>query len=246
MLCLRYVHTYMSMYIYVSIYTHTHLYVPIHILTHMGYITHMHVHVYTHACIKKLWSSTECGRNSPSECGRNSPYASFCWRLLCSLRNFCYCIHLSCLFISPLLSLHITSPVSSYHHPSSALVVVRALTHVCLLHTHTDMHTEGLLHVVWDTSCCFSFRHTHTQSVLNDPSFNPTTGCMDSKQCTGKGGLLAFMQVSKTVCTSAGSGMWGATLGDGEIAGIVIGSVVGGALLCCVLWMGFCRKKQEG
>jgi hypothetical protein len=100
------------------------------------------------------------------------------------------------------------------------------------------------MHIAFSIETSMVVSHMY-MSVLHDPSFNPTTGCMDSKQCTGKGGLLAFMEVSKTVCASAASGMWAEGLREGEIVGIIIGSIVGVALLGCVLWMGLCRKKHQ-
>jgi hypothetical protein len=79
--------------------------------------------------------------------------------------------------------------------------------------------------------------HSQTQSVLNNDAFNPTTGCKDTKQCTGRGGYLAFMDVPVSICSTSASGMNGAGLfSAGELAGIIIGAICGTLLLglCCV------------
>ncbi len=82
----------------------------------------------------------------------------------------------------------------------------------------------------------------YTQAVLNGAAFNPTAGCRDATQCSGKGGLLAFMEVPSTKCTTTASA-WDIKngLSGGEIAGIVIGSVCGVMLIGVLAWVGWNR-----
>ncbi len=90
------------------------------------------------------------------------------------------------------------------------------------MHTHARIHTHT---------------HTHTQSVLNGNAFNPTEGCRDMRHCTGKGGLLAFMEVPAPACTStAALGPGAPDLSGGAIAGIVIGVVAAVVLLAAFLF----------
>ncbi len=82
------------------------------------------------------------------------------------------------------------------------------------------------------------------QSVLNGESFNPISGCRDLRVCTGKGGLLAFMEVAAPACTSSaalGGASWG-DLSTGAIVGIVVGVV---AALVLVAGFGFAIWKRE-
>jgi hypothetical protein len=78
----------------------------------------------------------------------------------------------------------------------------------------------------------------YTQAVLNAASFNPLSGCKESRHCNGRGGLLAFMEVLSPACTTETSvvGSSGG-LSGGEIAGIVIGSVCGVVLVGVLVWM---------
>jgi hypothetical protein len=65
------------------------------------------------------------------------------------------------------------------------------------------------------------------------------------RHCTGKGGLLAFIEVSAPACTSAAAlgGAWGAPeLSGGAIAGIVIGVVAAVVLLAAFLFVVWRRE----
>jgi hypothetical protein len=78
----------------------------------------------------------------------------------------------------------------------------------------------------------------YLQAVLNGASFNPTAGCKDTRHCSGKGGLLAFMEVPSPACAVAASA-WDIKTGlsGGEIAGIVTGSVCGAIVIGMLAWL---------
>jgi hypothetical protein len=81
--------------------------------------------------------------------------------------------------------------------------------------------------------------------VFNDPAFNPTSGCAADYvgACDGSGGEFTVFELPADSCI-LDTGDSGGGLSDGEIAGIVIGSVAGFVILA-YLFFAFCLVKFE-
>jgi len=81
--------------------------------------------------------------------------------------------------------------------------------------------------------------------VFNDPAFNPTSGCAADYvgACDGSGGEFTVFELPADSCI-LDTGDSGGGLSDGEIAGIVIGSVAGFVILA-YLFFAFCLVEFE-
>lgn len=81
-------------------------------------------------------------------------------------------------------------------------------------------------------------------AVLNDPAFNPSSGCAPDLlgSCDGSGGEFTVFEMSSSTCSDK-SGASG--LSDGAIAGIVIGVLAGITLIAIGTWLAVTKTSKQ-